>query len=368
MPKIFISAGDHSGDIHASKLMRQLKNKIEDIEFVGIGGSAMEKEGLQSIVRLSDISVVGFLEVAKNYRKLKALLDKSKSIIKDEGIDLLLTVDYPGFNLRLAKYANSLGIKTCQYIAPQAWAWGKDRAKHFSQYLDLLLVVFPFEMDFFQNYGLDAKFVGHPLMDDPVFEKPVRPLEERDKTIAFLPGSRVQEIKRHAKLYDNVVDRLSSNHSDYEFVVATSNSLDKSVYEQHFKNPKIKFESNSRDLMQRARAGVVKTGTSTLEAALCGMPFTMIYKTSLFTYQYGKYLVNLPYLSLVNILENHPIVKELIQGQATTSNIIIEMEKLIGNDNYAQRLLDAFVSIRQSLGAKGASEAAANEISKLLSK
>jgi lipid-A-disaccharide synthase len=366
--KIFISAGDYSGDLHASRLMAKLKSLYPDIIFEGIGGDMMTEQGLDSIVPLSEISVVGFWEVAKKYPKFKALLNRSKEMIEKNGYDLVLTVDYPGFNLRLAKYAKSIGLKTCQYIAPQAWAWGKDRAKEFSGYIDLLLVVFPFEVEFFNNFKVEAKFVGHPLMDDPVFNPLPKEVEDRDEIIAFLPGSRLQEIKRHGKLFQNIVDELNDiiDLSDYKLIVATTKNIDKETYTKYFDPSVFDFEPDSRELMKKARVGIVKTGTSTLEAALCGMPFVMTYKTSTLTYQYGKYVVNLPYLSLVNILENSKIVKEFIQKEATGYSIAREIERLLSNEKAYVSMFEKFLKIRNDLGGEGASEKASECISELL--
>lgn len=366
--KIFISAGDYSGDLHASRLMSKLRTLYPDIIFEGIGGDKMTEQGLNSIVPLREISVVGFWEVAKKYPKFKSLLNKSKEMIEKNGYDLVLTVDYPGFNLRLAKHAKSLGLKTCQYIAPQAWAWGKDRAKEFSEYIDLLLVVFPFEAEFFNNFGVNAHFVGHPLMDDPVFTALPKDVSDRDEIIAFLPGSRLQEIKRHGKLFQGIVDELSdlSDLSNYKLVVATTKNIDKETYSRYFDPQVFEFQTNSRELMRNARVGVVKTGTSTLEAALCGMPFVMTYKTSTLTYQYGKYVVNLPYLSLVNILENANIVKEFIQDEATGYSIAKEIDRLLSNEKAVNSMFDKFLKIRNDLGGEGASEKASECISELL--
>lgn len=368
MAKIFISAGDYSGDIHASRLMRQIKLIAPDTEFEGIGGDMMAQEGLKSIIPLGEISVVGFVEVARKYNTFKKLLNESKKMLKTGNYDALITVDYPGFNLRLARYAKSINILTCQYIAPQAWAWGKDRAKELSNYIDLLLVVFPFEEDFFQNYNINAKFIGHPLMDDEAFEKPILELEERNKIMAFLPGSRIQEIRRHGKLYTDIIQAMKRKRPDYRFIIAKTSSISQKDYEKYFSHSDIEFSSDSRELMRTARAGIVKTGTSTLEAALCGMPFSMIYKTSAFTYQYGKYVVNLPYLSLVNILMSQEVIKEFVQGQATRKKISIELDRIIDDTNYTQKMVSSFKELRHSLGSQGASKLGAKEIMDLVLK
>ncbi|GAB5466159.1 MAG: lipid-A-disaccharide synthase [Candidatus Kapaibacteriales bacterium] len=364
--RIFVVAGDYSGDIHGAKLMRELKTIYPDIVFEGIGGSNMEAEGLKTIVDFKSISVVGFMEVAKKYAFFKRLLNECIERVTSGSFDLLLTIDYPGFNLRLAKAVHARGVKTCQYIAPQAWAWGKDRAKSLSEYIDKLLVVFPFEVDFFENYDIDVEFVGHPLMDEEIFSSKPLSFESRDKTIAFLPGSRSQEIKRHSKLYYQVIKNLRKELPGYDFAIAKTRHIDMSAYKELLIDNNIRFEENSRELMSSSCAGIVKTGTSTLEAALLGMPFQMVYKTSFVTYNYAKYVMNLPYISLVNILRNDHIVKEYIQSKATVHNITQETLKLVSDKSYRNKLSSNFSIIRKELGKEGASKTAAAIISKLL--
>ena len=196
--RIFISAGEPSGDLHAARLMAEIKKIYPEIEFVGLGGNRMEAEGLRSIIPISELSVVGFWEVAKKYRFFKEVLNKCTEIISSGDIDLFIPVDYPGFNMRLAANAKKAKVPVVYYIAPQLWAWGKDRAKKLARVCDRLLVLFPFEEEYFSSFGINTTFVGHPLLDNSMFDE-VDPADKKN-IIAFLPGSRIQEIKRHGRL------------------------------------------------------------------------------------------------------------------------------------------------------------------------
>ena len=218
---IFICAGESSGDMHAAKLMKELKIKFSgDVNFFGIGGKFMQAEGLKSLVNLRDISVVGFWEVAKNIKVFSDLLSLCKNIIRRNKIDLFIPVDYPGFNLKIAKFCKSLKIPVFYYIVPQLWAWGKHRADKLKGNVDKLLVVFPFEVDFFKEHGLDAHFVGHPLLECAAFSQPMKTYEERKKILALFPGSRKQEIKKHIPLLINTAELIHYNIKNLEIVIA----------------------------------------------------------------------------------------------------------------------------------------------------
>lgn len=364
--KVFISAGDRSGDAHASRLMFYLKKFNPNISFIGIGGPLMEKQGLKSIVNLKDISVVGFWEVAKKYSFFKKLLKQSQELIQNEKVDLFLPIDYPGFNLRLAKFAKANGTKVIYYIAPQLWAWGENRAKELKESIDKLLVVFPFEVDFFNRFGIDTEFVGHPLLDDPMLQSNFKSFVERDNTIVFLPGSRTQELKRHLPLVNQVINLIKKELKEYQFIVAKPEAINEKLFERYLDNENLNLNSNSRELMQNSRFGLVKTGTSNLEAALCGMPFAMFYKTSLITYLISKKLITMQYISLVNILQNKQVISEFIQQDANPQILSKHIVDNVNNVEKWNRIQQDFQILRMQLGEKGASERSAKIITKEL--
>jgi len=363
--KIFISVGDPSGDIHASRLMSEILKIAPDTQFIGIGGNEMEKLNFKSIIPMEEISVVGFWEVAKRYNFFKKLLQKSKDIIKNEKVDLFLPVDYPGFNLRLASFAKSINVPVIYYIAPQLWAWGRSRTEKVKSNVDKLLVCFPFEQDFFKNDDINATFVGHPLLDDPVLKNVTNYKSKTKNLVALLPGSRVQEVKNHLDLFENVIKETNKTKK-LEYGIAKSSNVPIDLFNNILKLPNVKLWDNSKDLMQKAEIGIVKTGTSNLEAALCNLPFIMIYLTSTLTYNIGKYLINLDYLSLVNILQNKIIIPELIQKDAKYKNISKELINLLENNERKQFILNEYAKIREKLGKYSASKKSAKIILKHL--
>jgi len=367
LKKIFILAGDPSGDNHASKLMYEIRQLYPYVQFIGIGGDKMQKQGLDSIVPLNEISVTGMWEVAKRILFFRDLLNKCRKLFETEKIDLFLPVDYPGFNLKLAEDAKKLNIPVIYYIAPQLWAWGKNRVKKISGRVNLLLAVFPFEEKFFRDYGINAKFTGHPLLDDEEIPVDFLNYYEREKIISFFPGSRLQEIHRHLPLISDIYTKLKVILPGYRFAMAKSNSIDINKYKDILKNyPDIEIWNDSKKLMRESKFGIIKTGTSNLEAALCGLPFSMFYKTSSLSYQISKRLINLPYISLVNILSNKFVVHEYIQNDATPESIIQDCLDKINNFEKYDDLQNEFINIRKLLGEKGAAKNAAMEIKNFL--
>lgn len=373
----FIVAGEASGDLHAARLMRALKELLPECRFSGIGGANMAREGLESIVPLADISVVGFWEVAKRYPMFKRLLETTSSMLASGGYDAFIPVDYPGFNLRLAAAAKAAHVPVAWYIAPQLWAWGSDRASKLKSLVDTLLVVLPFEPDFFRQFGIDAHFVGHPLMEDPVIAAPPLAVSKRDREIALFPGSRRQEIARNLPtMLESIATmrHISPQYADYRVTLALSPTLPATEYDRLLQETykrygfTIERETDGRRLLARARAGMVKTGTSTLEAALCGMPHVMMYRTSALSYLYAKHLVNLSTIALPNILMEkvhgrNNVVPELVQTMATPHSIAQAMMSLL-DDTVAQQMTDDFATLRTMLsnGADGSASGNAARI------
>ena len=365
MSRFFISAGDPSGDIHSARLIKKLKEKLPDSTFLGLGGNESKTQGLETLVPLEQISIVGFWEVAKKYFFFKKLLNQCKNILSSNTIDCFIAVDYPGFNIPLANFAKKKGIPVFYYIAPQLWAWGKSRAKKLSNSIDLLLNVFPFEISFFSQYSINCKFVGHPLIDDPAFRS-FNTIEHREKRIAFLPGSRRQEVEKHLPIFADVSKLINNKYPDFEIGIAQSPFVNKAIYKDYINSCGWHLWNDSRRLMQTSIAGVIKTGTSNLEAALCGLPFVMVYKASPISYFLGKRLLDLPFVSLPNILLNKEIVKEFIQNSFTPTNIIAELGKIIEDHQYWHSIQASFLEIRYMLGNGSASENASVEIIKAL--
>jgi lipid-A-disaccharide synthase len=360
--KYLIVSGDPSGDIHAANLMREIKILAPDSRFYGIGGPNMISEGLYSIAEMSEVAVVGFWEVAKKYSFFKGLLDKCKDIIKKEKIDAFIPIDYPGFNIRLAEISKQLGIKVYYYIAPQLWAWGKNRAKKLAKVADKLMVVFPFEVEYFSKYGIETTFVGHPLLDNPDFSKPIKPFKDRNTRIAFFPGSRSQEVTKHLNLFNSIYEYNQTKNYNFEFIIAKSNNIPLDAFVDTIKFKKAIISEDNISIMQNSSAGIIKTGTSNLEAALCGLPFAMFYKTSYMTYNIARNLVNLPYISIINILSGKFVIKEFIQNDANPVAILDYIDFLVKNPDVYDEIQDNYNNIRKILGPESASKNTANII------
>ena len=370
--KIFIVAGEPSGDIHAALLIRKLKELNPNIEFFGIGGKMMQAEGFNSIVPIEEISVIGFVEILKKINFFLKLKKKCEKIIISEKIDCFIPVDYPGFNLKLAKFATSKNIPVYYYIAPQLWAWGKNRWKKLDGIINnknvasKLLVVFPFEKDFFQSKNIDATFVGHPLLDNPIFDYSNVQQNEKNREnnlISFFAGSRNQEVANNLLLFVNVAKILSMKNPNLKFGFAISSNVNENNFDI-LKEMNINYElyKNSNELMLKSKIGIVKAGTSTLEAALLNMNMIVAYKTSKSHYLLGKKLINLNYISLPNILANKLIVPEFIQTDANPEKLSETIQEFLDNQEKCDLQKKEFLKIREILGNSGASENAATAI------
>ena len=362
MKRFFIVAGETSGDLHAARLMQQLRAIWPDCQFRGIGGPQMQALGLQSLAQLEDINVVGFWEVAKRYPFFRRLLRRCRAELEQGGCDAFIPVDYPGFNLRLAAAARKTGIPVLYYIAPQLWAWGAKRAEKLRAAVDLLMVVFPFEVDFFGRFGINARFVGHPLLDVPAFSEDEVDGERDDNCIALLPGSRKQEVEHNLPIMLEAARRLHSQMPQLRFVVAVAGG-DSSVHARliNAAAADVELTFDSRALLRRAAAGIVKTGTSTLESALARMPFVMMYRTSALSYRIARRLITLPFISLVNIIAGKQVVRELIQDDAQPQLLADEIQRLLRDTSARRTMLREFDAVRAALGDGGtaASQAAA---------
>jgi len=366
---IFIVAGESSGDIYASLLMEEMKLKRPNSRFIGIGGNRMTTAGLEKIIDISKISILGFAEVFKNLKLFHLIFKKCENIFETRSIDLLICVDFPGFNLRLTKIAKKYKIPVCYYVAPQVWAWGKKRVKIIHNYVDLLLVVFPFEKDFFSKYVQNVEFVGHPILDLPVFKKPILKFEERTDTIVLMPGSRKIEVMHHISLISRLIETIKSYFSKFEIAIPVSNSDNEKILKDYLgdQSKLVRFEYDSHNVLRSSKVGIIKSGTSNLEAALLGLPFVMFYKTSLPTYLIARGLINVEYISIVNILLGGNYVPEYIQGLAKPEKILASVKTILENREVFQQMLDSFLRLRYILGESGGTKKAVENILKYFS-
>lgn len=357
--RIFIVAGEMSGDIHGALLMEQLQLIMPDCIIEGIGGPSMEARGLRSIVEFSQMNVSGFLEVLKSYPKLLSILRQAKQAISDGEYDAFIAIDYPGFNMRLGAFAKSLNIHSICYIAPQLWAWGESRIEQVKQSYDTVLTVLPFEETFFAKHSVHAPFVGHPLLDRPYMKDSTR---VRDSAlICLMPGSRMQEIKHHLPILEPIAKELISK--SYQPVYCIPKHLHEVV--QNSINSKSQISHDTPKIMSIAKAGIVKMGTSTLESALMNMPMISYYSTSWISYQISRSKITLPWIALPNILLGKTLIPEFIQKDANPDRILNGILSLLTEDEL-QNQIKGFDEIRTLLGGPGASERAARMIADIL--
>ncbi|MEI6089611.1 MAG: lipid-A-disaccharide synthase [bacterium] len=348
--KIFITAGETSGDVYGANLMKAMLKLNPDIEFIGFGGPEMQQSGLDSIADFNELSVMGFWEVAKKYSYFSKLLDTCKKLAIESDIDCFIGMDYPGFNLRLEKYLKSKGIYTFHYIAPQTWAWGKDREKNFKNSIDTLLTVLPFEKEYFANVNIQAEYIGHPLLEHPLLKNDPPKLDERQFKCAILAGSRKQELEHHIPVLVEVVKKLHLKYPDLKFATSIVNkNHTKYLKELEVNGVQLEFYHDSKLMMQECRFGIIKSGTSTLEAALSGLPFLAIYSTSYLTYLFAKRVLKVPSISLPNILLDSPVIREFIQYDFNSDAVFQYSMDLIENKSISNNLLWKFKQIRELL-------------------
>ena len=364
--KYYIIAGEASGDLHGSNLMKALYEEDTNASIRFWGGDLMQKTGGTLVKHYKELAFMGFIEVIFN---LKTILNNIKFCKKDIlsfNPDVLIFIDYPGFNMRIAKWAKAKGIKTHYYISPQIWAWKENRIKAIKRDFDKLYVILPFEKDFYEKkHNFRVEFVGHPLIDaihnkkqiDATTFKKENNLEDKP-IIAILPGSRKQEIIKMLSVMLAVVD----DFADYQFVIAGAPSQDYTLYEPFLKSKNVHFIANKTyDLLSHSTAALVTSGTATLETALFKVPEVVCYKGSWASYQIAKRIITLKYISLVNLIMDEEVVTELIQDKCNSKNIRIELKKILEPNN-RNELLKKYDILESKLGGIGASKKTAQLI------
>ncbi|MCF6213914.1 MAG: lipid-A-disaccharide synthase [Flavobacteriaceae bacterium] len=364
--KYYIIAGEASGDLHASNLMKSLKEKDQNAQFRFWGGDLMQSVGGHLVKHYKDLAFMGFLEVLLNIRTITNNLKFCKKDLLNFKPDALILVDYPGFNMRIAKFAKAHNIKVHYYISPQIWAWKENRIKSIKQFVDAMYVILPFEKDFYENkHQFKVHFVGHPLLDAIAHRKPIDENEFQQKhqldnkpIIAILPGSRKQEIKKML----TVMLSVANDFKDYQFVIAGAPSQDFEFYKTFIKGTNIHFIANKTyDLLSVSTAALVTSGTATLETALFKVPEIVCYKGSWLSYQIGKRLVKLDFISLVNLILNKEAVTELIQETFNSKNLKKELHRILKTEKRAQ-IFETYFELEDKLGGVGASDKTAQLI------
>ncbi len=365
--KYYIIAGEASGDLHASNLMREIKLFDNQADFRAWGGNLMQKEGATITKHYKDLAFMGFVEVIQNLRQISKNFKLCKSDILSYKPDILILVDYPGFNLRIAEFAHNNNIKTYYYISPKIWAWKKSRAWKIKKYIDKMFVIFPFEQDFYKQYDYKVHYVGNPLVDEIVKQK--QNLQSREQfinanklsgkpIIALLAGSRKQELKYILPEMLKMVQK----YTDYQFVIAGAPSFNYDNYSEYINGFDVKVVfKQTYDLLKHSTAAIVTSGTATLETAIFNIPQVVVYKMMPIQYNIGKFFIKVKFFSLVNIIMDKEIVKELLQNNLE-QQIDNELNRILNDKNYRDAMLNNYSALIKILGEQGASKRAAKQI------
>ena len=369
--KYYIIAGEASGDLHGSNLIRALKAEDSNAQIRCWGGDLMEKAGATLVRHYKELAFMGFLEVVANLRLIFKNIAYCKEDIDSFKPDVIIFIDFSGFNLRIASWAKEKGYRTNYYISPQVWASREGRIEKIKSTIDTMFVILPFEKQFYEEkHGYPVHFIGHPLLDaidaretiDASAFKEKHRLDPEKDIIALLPGSRKQEVEKML----SIMLSATTSFPDYQFVIAGAPSLDDDFYSRFLKNSQVKFVSGETySLLQCSHAALVTSGTATLETALFKVPQVVCYKGSWVSYQIAKQIITLDYISLVNLIMEKEVVRELIQDQLTPKALTSELKNVISGPRRSAILAD-YTELEKKLGGPGASRKAAQKIVSLL--
>lgn len=398
--KVFmIISGESSGELYGSLLAKSLKSKYKDCTIFGIGGKRMEEAGVKLISKVSE--ALGAVEVLSSLQKIKKSFDTAVKFLKELKPDVLILIDYPDFNIRLASIAKSLGIKVLYYVSPQVWAWRKNRIKKIKKVVDRMAVILPFEEELYSKEGVNCKFVGHPILEEikevisselsndktellynlrlneelkKIFKKTLG-FSIQSKLLSILPGSRPKELEKHLPLIIDVVKKIKNCNELKTYNFQFCMPLAPNIEEKRFKTYLNKLESEgviikkgeSVRVLCASDCGVIASGTATLQSALLNVPIVVIYRLSPLSYYLGKLIINVKHISLINILAKKEVVKELIQKDATSENIINELKKIIIDKNYRDKILSEYENIKNPFLDKNASMMVVNIINEMIS-
>ncbi len=373
--KILIVSGEPSGDLHASNLVKDLKSLDPTLQFYGIGGELSKKAGVDIIFDITNLALIGVVEVLRHIFVVKKAYDTVVSKIGRDRPDIAILVDYPGFNLKLAANLAKKGIPVVYYISPQIWAWGRQRVRIIKKYVKKMLVFFKFEEELYKKYGVDAEFVGHPLVDvvkvtaskDEVYKK--YSLSKDKKTIALLPGSREFEIRTLLPIMARAAELMSSKMGDVQFIISKHPHLDLSIYKASLKGRSFDHrfvEGDTHNIAGAADFAIVASGTATLETGMLGTPLMVVYKTAFITSIFYYIVVDVHFLGLVNVVAGKEVAPELLQYKMTPERITAKTIEILSNPARLAETKKELQAVKSSLGSGGASMRAARVVMSVL--
>ena len=359
----YLVAGEASGDLHGANLMKALKAEDAEAKFRYFGGNKMQAEGGELVKHYADMAFMGFTEVILNLRTILRNMKSCKADILAHRPDVLVLIDFPGFNLKIAEFAKKQGIKVCYYISPKVWAWNQKRVLKIKRDIDQLFCILPFEVDFYKKWGMDVHYVGNPLLDEIAQFSPDPEFREKEglpnqKIIALLPGSRKQEIER---LLPDMLS-ITESFSEYQFVIAAAPTFTAAYYQQYIGDKKVKLVfSQTYNLLHQAHAALVASGTATLETALFKVPQVVLYRGGAISVGIARLVIKIKFISLVNLIMNRKVVTELIQEDCNTHKITEELHQILLGSGRSLMLKD-YDELGAKMGSAGASERTAKLI------
>jgi len=363
---VMVIAGEASGDIHGSRLVRAMKEKNSALFFSGIGGRDLRKEGVKTLVNSEELSVVGITEVFSKLIVILKAISMVKKSLKSMRPDLLILIDFPDFNLRIAGAAKKLNIPVLYYISPQIWAWRQGRVNKIGKLVDHMAVILPFEKQFYKKHNIPVTFVGHPLLDNSrIFDKSLNKTTDNESVMGLLPGSRDGEIARHLPVMLEAARLISEQKKKIKFIVSVASSAKKKHIEHIIKKYKktinLDIVTDTVDkIFKQCGLVVAASGTVTLEAAISVTPMIIIYKVSPISYWLGKIMIKINNIGLVNLIAGRKIVPELVQNKASPENIADKALAILNDSQGLEKLRNELCGIRDLLGGPGASERVAD--------
>jgi lipid-A-disaccharide synthase len=362
--RYYLVAGEASGDLHGANLMKALKAKDLQADFRFFGGDLMAFEGGNLVKHYASMAYMGFVEVALNLRTILQNMKECKQDIADWKPDVLILIDFPGFNLKIAEFAKKQGLIVCYYISPKVWAWNQKRVFKIKKVVDHLFCILPFEVDFYRKFDMEVDYIGNPLLDAVAAFKPnpdflAQHNLQGKKIVALLPGSRKQEISR---LLPEMV-KVARHFIEYEFVIAGAPAFDAIYYQQYLDGAELPIIFNATyDILHHAEAAIVASGTAVLETALFNVPQVAVYKANQLMVSAARIFLKIKYITLVNLILDEPAVQELIQDECNTNTLTHELDLLLNNDSYIVMMMQKYQKLRSLMGHPGASAQAASLI------